>query len=439
MTRRMRLDTPQVKQPADRLHVVGACEIREPKGDRTSERSPAGDEGQMPWWASRRNRSRLRTMLRQESRFRRVRDCGVVSRRAEGVGIAVDMSAAPGARIAGLRGLVSCGSVWLCPRCAAVIGQARSTELRRGIEEWESRGNRVVFLTLTIGHSKNDSLSHVWDGIAPAWSEMNRHRQWKAIKERAGVEGFVRAVEATWSFAHGWHVHAHLLLFVRDAQLVLDETNAIKSLWMKIARRNGYEARPLAQDLRPATAGDAYELASYVNKGPAGKWSSSDELMRWSVKRGRGDSLAPFELLMHASHDDYDALLAWWAWEQGSHKRRQMTWSRGLRRELGLLDEQADEALALAAPSAPEDGPSPEEIIDSLDQGTPEVAGMPNKLWRKFLLAPEDMDIFLEAVEKGTTQEGRERLRELASERGWPLMIGDEWEAHRARYGGLRN
>ena len=418
MTRRTTLDTAWSEQPGDETPTTA-----EP----------------MPWWATRRNRGRLRSFLRAESKLQRVRACGTVSRRAEGVGIAINMSAPAGERIAGLRGLVSCGSVWLCPRCAAVIGLARAGELKRGIQEWQSRGYAVLFLTLTVGHGREDSLRKVWDGIAPAWSALNRHRAWKTIKEEAGIRGFVRAVEATWSPKNGWHVHAHILLFVENAQEALNHTNDIKRLWISIAEKEGYEADPRWQDLRPVNPEDPERMARYVTKASNGKqWSAADEVMRWSTKRARGESRAPFEMLMDASYGDYEALQAWWEWEDGSHDRRQMTWSRNLRKELGLTTEAPDEELVTTSTPISEDLQA-QDILDALDQGSPEIAGIPNGLWRQLTLLPEEMSEFLEAVEAGTAENVASRLRLLAAHYDWPLLVGPEWAAHRERFTGLQS
>lgn len=54
--------------------------------------------------------------------------------------------------------LQTCGSVWMCPVCAAKITEARRTQLQTLVEKHRANGGQVAMLTLTIPHGRDDVL-----------------------------------------------------------------------------------------------------------------------------------------------------------------------------------------------------------------------------------------------------------------------------------------
>ncbi|MCA1835172.1 MAG: hypothetical protein LC721_02040 [Actinobacteria bacterium] len=63
-------------------------------------------------------------------------------------------------------------------------------------------------------------------------------------------------------------------------------------------------------------------------------------------KRGREGSRTPFEILADGLATGLaDDINLWWEWERSSHGRRQMVWSRGLKKLAGV-DEITDEDAA---------------------------------------------------------------------------------------------
>ncbi len=121
-----------------------------------------------------------------------------------------------GERVAGYRGLASCGSVWACPRCSAIINQHRATELRGALSSWGEQGGTAALLTLTIRHHPGQRLRDLWDGVVGSWSRLTAGRPWKEFKARTGVAGAVRVVDVTHG-ASGWHVHLHVLLLLESS------------------------------------------------------------------------------------------------------------------------------------------------------------------------------------------------------------------------------
>src|SRR5664279_1636637 len=56
--------------------------------------------------------------------------------------------------------LQTCGSVWVCPCCAAKISERRKNELKAAVISHESTGGKVYLLTLTLPH-RILSLIHI--------------------------------------------------------------------------------------------------------------------------------------------------------------------------------------------------------------------------------------------------------------------------------------
>src|SRR5580765_64351 len=305
-----------------------------------SRNSEAEDEA--PWWAIRRTRSALRWVLRNEFPTHRIGKCGMVSRRAEGVGLVVDLSLPVGKRVAGYRGLASCGSVWACPRCAAVIGRTRAAELQQVIDWWQKdHSGEVMLMTFTVRHHKGHSLFDVWNAVAGGWTALTRNsKTWKALRADGALGGYVRAVEVTHG-EHGWHVHVHVLALVRDPADLFAAWDHLQQTWFRAVERLGFSAREGGQDLRLAGHDAVEVLSGYVTKGVS-RWSVADEATRWSVKKGRGESRTPFEILADLAFlGDAEALDLFRAWVDGSWGRRQLEWTprgpEGLRVQAGLV------------------------------------------------------------------------------------------------------
>lgn len=56
-------------------------------------------------------------------------------------------------------GLMSCGSVWHCPICAAKISERRRVELEQAIVLCKEMGGVVYLATYTVAHSQHDDLA----------------------------------------------------------------------------------------------------------------------------------------------------------------------------------------------------------------------------------------------------------------------------------------
>lgn len=241
----------------------------------------------------------------------------------------------------------------------------------------------VVFLTLTLRHNKGDRLSDLWDALSGAFESLTRGS--RIFKDR--VHAYTRSAEVTHG-ANGWHVHLHCLLFVsKDFAAQLRElAPKVFKTWRDAVAKLGFSAVDEGQDMRLVSdpEKDAAVLAAYVTKNSTG-WDAAQELTASMLKRARGESMTPRDMLavLHgAVQGKRDALTfnveevagLYSTFERASHGRRQLTWSVGAREALcgDVLD---DEELAAAVD---ED----DALVEELDQGTPEVCGFAGGSWR---------------------------------------------------------
>lgn len=220
------------------------------------ERLQAVDSGER-----RRIRWGARAMLWHASSLKSVRCCGrmlhndAIGDPNDGQGVGIRRRMVDGRMVASYQNLMTCGSVWACPRCSAVIAHTRAEEIGAAVRECCRRGGRVYMLTLTMRHTRRDALAELWDALSVAWRSTFGGRAWTGQRarstvrrgrsvvlapvmgdaERFGVAGLVRVVEATYGRpgdgGNGWHLHVHALVFsmnglaaglVSDFETILD-------------------------------------------------------------------------------------------------------------------------------------------------------------------------------------------------------------------------
>lgn len=326
---------------------------------------------------SRARRYALRNVLWDVSNVERCRKCGLVPH-GQAVGLRI------GAGGAGFSGLTTCGSVWACPVCAAKIARRRADELGQVLSWATNNRHGICMVTLTMRHHTGDTLARCWDAATEGWSRVTSGAAWAGetqarfeerladqdrrmaealsegraisrfrqlrrrvgILERYGVLGFARALEVTHG-PKGWHVHLHVVVVTRRP-LGDDESDALGAemhgLWSRGLNKRGFTTLRNSGGLKVSAGinGTEAELAAYLAKQLA------VEATAGAMKQGRRtESRTPFQILtdveQHGSADDLDH---WHEWERASGGRKQLTWSRDLRRLAGLAEEQSDEEVA---------------------------------------------------------------------------------------------
>lgn len=191
----------------------------------------------------RRDRWGARAMLWQASSLKAVRCCGRMLHNDgvrdpdDGQMVGIRRREVAGGAVASYQGLMTCGSVWSCPRCAVVIAHTRADEIGAAVRECHRQGGKVYLLTLTMRHTKKDRLDELWDALSAGWRSAFGTRKWTGQREttverrgklavipaRVGdselfdIAGITRVVEATYGApdrgGHGWHLHVHALVF----------------------------------------------------------------------------------------------------------------------------------------------------------------------------------------------------------------------------------
>lgn len=118
---------------------------------------------------------------------------------------------------ASVSGVQHCGAVWCCPVCSARVSAQRQKDLEHLFNEHLARGKRLGFLTLTMRHTLRHDLEFLFDSLSAAWQFTTNGGGWKIDRAVYGVEHYVRVLEITRSKKHGWHLHAHVVLFMEDS------------------------------------------------------------------------------------------------------------------------------------------------------------------------------------------------------------------------------
>lgn len=253
--------------------------------------------------------------------------------------------------------------------------------MQEGADRWVASGGSTLMVSLTIRHKRSDGLRESLDLLQRAYARLTSTGSWVRLLRGLGYVGQTRAVESPWGAVNGWHPHTHALLFfeglVDDAALAAFEREAFR-LW---------EAAVLREGGRPVLAGRGLRVtrgaAGYVAKVQESRWGAGSELVRVDLKRGRGGSVLPFELL------DLESDLArslWVEYVRVTHGRRALVWSRGMRGRLGLDAEISDDEVIDQAESADLvyllDGPEydrvrdvPGALVDHLERAEAMVRG----------------------------------------------------------------
>lgn len=359
------------------------------EGFYTSEEAAKLVYSRILWW--------LQSVLWKVTREKRFAGCH--RWRAPGNQLArVDWSSEKGAKFGGLQ---DSKSVWCSPISAARIAKVRAREIKHALRTWlqMSTGTNkhdVAFLTLTVRHTKKDSLKDVWDVVTKCWNGVTQTAAWRGSKKvagdkaRFGIAHWLKVVEVTHG-KNGWHVHIHALLLTEKTLSDQEKEtleNRIYARWSAAAERNGFEAptRERGVKLEQAAKADDYDaLSDYLAKSQLiGITGLADEMTGSVVKRAKGENRSAFQVLESLGQEQTPADLAiWYEWETFSKGRRQIAWSKGTKKLLGV-DDLTDE-----------------EISDGLDEEFAKtaytVATIPAGQWAKI---QSDIELRLAVVEE---------------------------------------
>ena len=233
--------------------------------------------------------------------------------------------------------LQRCGSIWLCPICAAQISEGRRSELSIGIKNFCTQSEGAVYLlTLTNAHNHGDNLLSLLAGQAKALHYLWGDRKPKEKFIMLNKIGHIICTEVT-NGKNGWHPHFHILLFFAQK---IDEASLqafIASHWQHCCKKAGLKIPSLEHgcDLR----GGAY-AEQYI-----AKWGLENEMTKGHLKKGSNGSNTPWDLLRLSEGGCAVSGRLFQQYAKAFKGKRQLSWSRGLKALL-LVEEATDEQLA---------------------------------------------------------------------------------------------
>lgn len=289
-----------------------------------------------------------------------------------------------------LHGAQHCASPWACPLCTPAFRSRRAQDLRHAVQWWQQTkdAHGLAFVTLTVPHSKSERLGALIDLVAGSWSRMRGSHAWRRLADRTGIRHHVRSMEITWSPTSGWHVHLHVLLFMKampDAKSLKAEIHA---LWSDAVHTLDPDRRPVSKRhgviVEPVTD-DGRLVAGYMNKTPDRR-DIALEMTRGDRKQGRrAGSMNPFELLDDGIDlNERTTRALWCEYVDSTYRRRTITWSRKLRTDSGLAGTE----------------PTDRQIIDDAIHGTP-VISLTAPAYRMLRRSPSIIAATLQLVEDG--------------------------------------
>ena len=239
--------------------------------------------------------------------------------------------------------LQTCGSVWACPICASKVSEHRRAELVALTDAHKQTGGVALLATRTFPHHANQSLETLLSALSVAENKYKQGNPWRKLVARFGLVGTVRTIECTYG-ANGWHPHIHEILLLK-APLTPDNHAALQTAlylrWVSAATRAGLPTPSTTHglDLRDGT-----HAAKYVSK-----WGIEAELTKWHLKRGKNQSLTPFDFLriaLDGSEASLSARSLYIEYATAFSGRRQLVYSPGLRNLYLTTPEQTDEEAA---------------------------------------------------------------------------------------------
>lgn len=237
-------------------------------------------------------------------------------------------------------GLQICGSVWTCPVCASKISERRRKELQQAFDIHKKNNGHIAMLTLTFSHKRTDKLDEILEKFSKAMKNFMGCRAFTNLRNEMNLIGRIRVLEVTWSETNGFHPHAHIALFYESEIDLKHMKKTMYEIWRKSCNSVGLKASK-AHGLDLQGAEDAEK---YLSKH--GTWSLDQELTKAHIKKGKTESLTPFDLLRkYADTEDEKYANLFITYAIYFKNKMQLHWSRGLKKHFGI-GEKTDEVLA---------------------------------------------------------------------------------------------
>lgn len=240
-------------------------------------------------------------------------------------------------------GLQACGSIWMCPACAARIAETRRRELNQALAAARAEGLAVFLVTLTFRHGAGEPLVETLGALKASMKALRQHRAWKRLKA-SGLVGNIVGTEITEGL-NGFHPHAHMLAFWSgDADDGAASLEALRAPWMASLAGQGRGGNGAAFDVRDGSAAGRY----------VAKWGAAEELALGVRKASKKGGRTPWQILDETPTSGRARAL-FFEYAMATKGRRALVWSNGLKARFGV-DEVADSDAAEVSP----------EVVESL-------------------------------------------------------------------------
>ncbi|MBF4491047.1 protein rep [Flavobacterium sp. MR2016-29] len=194
-------------------------------------------------------------------------------------------------------GVANCGGYWRCPVCALKISENKKELLSGLINAHQLKGFSIGFLTLTVRHSRFDTLKKSLEKISKNYRSFQNQRFFSRNKIELGFMGQVKTLEITYSMDNGWHPHLHILFFYNHSDIKKIEKfqKEFISKWFKYQDNNGTLG---AQNQKILTA----DISNYL-----AKYDITSEMTKGQIKSSKG--LTPFTALAKIACGDFEGYM----------------------------------------------------------------------------------------------------------------------------------
>jgi hypothetical protein len=176
-----------------------------------------------------------------------------------------------------VRGVMRCGSIWVCPVCANHEVKNRIARLMK-CQKFE--GLNAVFMTFTLQHNLEDSL----ECLIRRLNQSVRY----ALGGRGelGGCGSINALEIRYSKVAGWHPHKHFILFYKDFEECTEKARIIRRRFIDhLAALGGYSNQVDIEYLEDLSFIPAYiaKMSSEISGGFEKEGKSKDSMSVWQL------------------------------------------------------------------------------------------------------------------------------------------------------------
>lgn len=230
-----------------------------------------------------------------------------------------------------LGNLASCSRHLRCPICAYKLSQIQNTRLNKIIEKSINEKRIISMQTLTVPHTKKDSLESLNTLLQKSFAQIMNGRKIR----KYNLIGIIKRYEITYSKVNGWHPHLHILFIHENTQTLTDINQLhhdVKTAWVKKTNAiYSYQHHTLATPKK---------LQDYVTKFHLTNEFSSSHTKQTKKKT----SLTPFDLLEKAPKCKQSFAL-FMEYLEATKFKRILTISKSLLDEIKLQDKSDDELL----------------------------------------------------------------------------------------------